>query len=56
MKKAILFLSLLGFGVDEIPIKGLHRYLAIIKGFIGWFMLTIFFCFINLSTFELVWR
>ncbi|WP_421763959.1 ion channel [Ekhidna sp.] len=30
----------LGFG--EIPIKGLPRYLAIIQGFIGWFMLTIF--------------
>ncbi len=27
---------------DEIPIKGLPRYLAIIQGFIGWFMLTIF--------------
>jgi hypothetical protein len=30
----------LGFG--EIPMKGLPRYLAIIQGFIGWFMLTIF--------------
>jgi len=30
----------LGFG--EIPIKGLPRYLAIVQGFIGWFMLTIF--------------
>ena len=30
----------LGFG--EIPIKGFPRYLAIIQGFIGWFMLTIF--------------
>ena len=30
----------LGFG--EIPIKGVPRYLAIIQGFIGWFMLTIF--------------
>ena len=30
----------LGFG--EIPIKGLPRYLAILQGFIGWFMLTIF--------------
>jgi hypothetical protein len=30
----------LGFG--EIPIKGLPRCLAIIQGFIGWFMLTIF--------------
>ena len=32
--------STLGFG--EIPIKGIPRYLAIIQGFIGWFMLTIF--------------
>ena len=30
----------LGFG--DIPIKGLTRYLAIIEGFIGWFMLSIF--------------
>lgn len=30
----------LGFG--EIPTKGLPRYLSIIEGFIGWFMLTIF--------------
>jgi len=30
----------LGFG--EIPIKGLPRYLTIIQGFIGWFMLSIF--------------
>lgn len=30
----------LGFG--EIPIKGIPRYLAIIQGSIGWFMLTIF--------------
>jgi hypothetical protein len=30
----------LGFG--EIPIKGLPRYLAIVQGFIGWFMLTLF--------------
>lgn len=30
----------LGFG--EIPIKGLPRYLAIVQGFVGWFMLTIF--------------
>ncbi len=30
----------LGFG--EIPIKGFPRYLAIVQGFIGWFMLTIF--------------
>mgnify|MGYP005990990637 CR=1 FL=1 len=30
----------LGFG--EIPMKGIPRYLAVIQGFIGWFMLTIF--------------
>ncbi len=30
----------LGFG--EIPIKGIARYLAIIQGFIGWFMLSLF--------------
>jgi len=30
----------LGFG--EIPIKGVARYLAIIQGFIGWFMLSLF--------------
>ena len=30
----------LGFG--EIPIRGLPRYLAIMQGFIGWFLLTIF--------------
>lgn len=30
----------LGFG--EIPMKGLPRYLAVVQGFIGWFMLTIF--------------
>ncbi len=30
----------LGFG--EIPITGIARYLAIIEGFIGWFMLSIF--------------
>lgn len=30
----------LGFG--EIPTKGLPRYLSIIQGFIGWFMLSIF--------------
>jgi hypothetical protein len=30
----------LGFG--EIPIRGLPRYLAIVQGFIGWFLLTIF--------------
>jgi hypothetical protein len=30
----------LGFG--EIPTKGLPRYLSIVQGFIGWFMLSIF--------------
>ena len=30
----------LGFG--EIPIKGVGRYLSIIQGFIGWFLLTLF--------------
>jgi hypothetical protein len=30
----------LGFG--EIPLKGIPRYLAVIQGFIGWFMLTLF--------------
>ena len=30
----------LGFG--EIPMKGIPRYLTVIQGFIGWFMLTIF--------------
>ena len=45
MKKNALMLSIntfttLGFG--DIPIKGLTRYLAIIEGFIGWFMLSIF--------------
>ena len=32
--------STLGFG--EIPIKGIPRYLAILQGFLGWFMLSIF--------------
>ena len=32
--------STLGFG--EIPTKGLARYVAIIQGFIGWFLLSIF--------------
>jgi len=32
----------LRYAIGEIPIKGLPRYLAIIQGFIGWFMLTIF--------------
>jgi small-conductance mechanosensitive channel len=30
----------LGFG--DIPTKGLPRYLSIVQGFIGWFMLSIF--------------
>ena len=30
------------YPIGEIHIKGLPRYLAIIQGFIGWFMLTIF--------------
>jgi len=30
------------YAINIIPIKGLPRYLAIIQGFIGWFMLTIF--------------
>ena len=32
--------STLGFG--EIPTKGLARYVTIIQGFIGWFLLSIF--------------
>jgi hypothetical protein len=32
--------STLGFG--EIPFQGLARYLAVIEGFIGWFLLSIF--------------
>ena len=40
MMLSINTFTTLGFG--EIPIKGLPRYLAIIQGFIGWFMLTIF--------------
>lgn len=32
--------STLGFG--DIPVKGLGRYIAIIEGFIGWFLLSIF--------------
>ena len=40
-----LFLSMntfttLGFG--EIPVKGIGRYLAILEGFLGWFLLSIF--------------
>jgi len=30
------------YAINIIPIKDLTRYLAIIQGFIGWFMLTIF--------------
>ena len=30
----------LGFG--EIPTRGIGRYAAIIEGFIGWFLLTLF--------------
>jgi len=32
--------STLGFG--QIPIKGIPRYLAVLEGFIGWFLLSIF--------------
>ena len=32
--------STLGFG--DIPVTGLSRYVAIIEGFIGWFLLSIF--------------
>jgi hypothetical protein len=32
--------STLGFG--QIPIKGIPRYLSIIEGFVGWFLLSIF--------------
>lgn len=32
--------STLGFG--DIPVKGIGRYIAIIEGFIGWFLLSIF--------------
>lgn len=40
-----LFLSIntfstLGFG--NIPVKGISRYTAILEGFIGWFLLSIF--------------
>ena len=40
-----LFLSIntfttLGFG--EIPVKGIGRYIAILEGFLGWFLLSIF--------------
>jgi hypothetical protein len=32
--------STLGFG--EVPVKGLARYLTVIEGFVGWFLLSIF--------------
>ena len=32
--------STLGFG--QIPVRGFTEYFAIIEGFIGWFMLSIF--------------
>ncbi|MCH8317941.1 MAG: two pore domain potassium channel family protein, partial [Bacteroidetes bacterium] len=32
--------STLGFG--DIPVKGISRYIAILEGFIGWFLLSIF--------------
>lgn len=32
--------STLGFG--EIPVLGIARYLAVIEGFVGWFLLSIF--------------
>jgi hypothetical protein len=32
--------STLGFG--QIPVRGLTKYVAIIEGFIGWFMLSVF--------------
>ena len=32
--------STLGFG--DIPVTGISRYVAIIQGFIGWFLLSIF--------------
>lgn len=32
--------STLGFG--DIPVKGISRYLAILEGFLGWFLLSIF--------------
>jgi len=37
---SINIFSTLGFG--EIPIKGIPRYLAILEGFLGWFLLSIF--------------
>jgi len=32
--------STLGFG--DIPVKGFSRYIAILEGFLGWFLLSIF--------------
>ena len=32
--------STLGFG--DIPVKGISRYMAILEGFLGWFLLSIF--------------
>ena len=32
--------STLGFG--QIPVRGFTKYVAIIEGFIGWFMLSVF--------------
>ena len=32
--------STLGFG--QIPVRGLTKYLTIIEGFIGWFLLSVF--------------
>lgn len=36
----------LKFSIGEIPIKDFPRYLTIVQGFIGWFMLTIFSVFL----------
>ena len=32
--------STLGFG--QIPVRGFTKYLAIIEGFVGWFLLSVF--------------
>ena len=32
--------STLGFG--DIPVRGISRYVAIVEGFLGWFLLSIF--------------
>jgi hypothetical protein len=32
--------STLGFG--DIPVKGFAKYLTVVEGFIGWFLLSIF--------------